>query len=68
MDGDEETLGDAPPLLLYTFERNESPHDWVDFSSFIPGIRMFHRNSRLVLGAFAWSILVAGFATRESGA
>ena len=68
MDGDEETLGDAPPLLLCTFERNESPHDWVDFSSFIPGIRMFHRNSRLVLCAFAGGVLVAGFATRESGA
>ncbi len=68
MDGDEETLADAPPLLLDFLERIESPPHWVDFSSFIPGIRMFHRNSRLVLGAFVGGVLVAGFATRESGA
>ncbi len=66
MDGDEETLAAAPPSLLDFFERIESPPDWVDFPSFIPGIRMFHRNSRLVLGAFVGGVLVEGFSTNIS--
>ncbi len=66
MDGDEETLAGAPPALLDFFESIESPPDWVDFPSFIPGIRMFHRNSRLVLGAFVGGVLVEGFSTNIS--
>ena len=66
MDGDEEALADAPPVLLDFFESIESPPDWVDFPSFIPGIRMFHRNSRLVLGAFVGGVLVEGFSTNIS--
>ena len=66
MDGDEETLAHAPPSLLDFFERIASPPDWVDFPSFIPGIRMFHRNSRLVLGAFVGGVLVEGFSTNIS--
>ena len=66
MDGDEETLAAAPTSLLDFFERIESPPDWVDFPSFIPGIRMFHRNSRLVLGAFVGGVLVEGFSTNIS--
>ncbi len=66
MDGDEETLADAPPILLDFFRSIESPPDWVHFPSFIPGIRMFHRNSRLVLGAFVGGVLVEGFSTNIS--
>ena len=66
MDGDEEALADAPAVLLDFFESIESPPDWVDFPSFIPGIRMFHRNSRLVLGAFVGGVLVEGFSTNIS--
>ena len=42
--------------------------DWVDFDSFLPGIRMFHRNSHLILGAFVGGTLVEGFATNISKA
>ena len=45
-------MRDAPPLMRDFFERTSTPPDWVDFAAFQPGIRMFHRNSKLVLGAF----------------
>ena len=52
MDQDDDNLADAPPALRELFENLKSPPDWVDPSGFMPGIRMFHRNSQLVLGAF----------------
>lgn len=56
-------LIDAPPLLMDFFEKAARPPEWVDFEKFEPGIRMFHRNSRLVLGAFVGGVLVEGFST-----
>ena len=53
----------APPLLLEFFEGIKDPPDWVDFNALIPGIRMFHRNSRLVLASFVGGSLVEGFTT-----
>ena len=58
----------APPTLKALFEELETPPDWVDLASFNPGIRMFHRNSKLVLGAFVGGVLVEGFATNISKA
>ena len=63
MDGDEDALSDAPPLLREFFHNQETPPDWVNEVDFSPGIRMFHRNSRLVLGAFVGGTLVEGFTT-----
>ena len=63
---DESVMRDAPPLLREFFERADSPPDWVDFDAFRPGIRMFHRNSQLVLGAFVGGTLVEGFSTNIS--
>lgn len=63
MNGDEGVLKDAPSYVRDFFKEMENPPDWVDFSSYIPGIRMFHRNSRLVLGAFVGGVLVEGFST-----
>ncbi|MDE2860285.1 MAG: oxygenase MpaB family protein [Chloroflexota bacterium] len=63
MDGDEEGMRDAPPLLREFFERLETPPAWVDHSAFTPGVRMFHRNSNLILAAFVGGTLVEGFAT-----
>ena len=56
-------LLDAPPMLMDFFEKAARPPDWVDLDAFNPGIRMFHRNSRLVLGAFVGGVLVEGFST-----
>ena len=66
MDRDEKALRDAPGSLVTFYESMETPPGWVDLDSFIPGIRMFHRNSRLVLGAFVGGVLVEGFATNIS--
>ena len=57
---------DSPPALRALVEGLESPIDWLDHSAFIPGVRMFHRNSRLVLGAFVGGVLVEGFSTSIS--
>ena len=59
-------LLDAPPLLLDFFEKAARPPEWVDLKDFAPGIRMFHRNSRLILGAFVGGVLVEGFSTNIS--
>jgi hypothetical protein len=63
---DEEAFRDAPPALKALFDEMESPPDWVDLAAFTPGVRMFHRNSKLVLGAFVGGVLVEGFSTNIS--
>ena len=65
---DWDNLTDAPSSAKEFFEDTEKVPDWVDFDSFIPGIRMFHRNSHLILGAFVGGTLVEGFATNISKA
>ena len=65
-DQDESVKRDAPPVLREFFEKAATPPDWVDFDAFRPGIRMFHRNSQLVLGAFVGGTLVEGFSTNIS--
>ena len=39
------------------------PPEWVDLPSFLPGCRMFHRNTRLVLAGMVGGVLVEGFST-----
>ncbi len=56
-------LRDAPASLLTFFEQSKAIPDWVNFSEFNPGIRMFHRNSRIILVAFVAGVLVEGFTT-----
>ena len=60
------TLIDAPPILMDFFEKAAHPPDWVDLDEFHPGVRMFHRNSQLILGAFVGGVLVEGFSTNIS--
>ena len=62
----ESALRDAPPSVHDFFQEIESTPHWVDLSYFTPGIRMFHRNSRLILGAFVGGTLVEGFSTNIS--
>ena len=63
MDQDADELAGAPRVLRDFFEGLETVPSWVDFSAFKPGIRMFHRNSRLVLAAFVAGTLIEGFST-----
>jgi len=66
MEGDQDVLKDAPPLLVKFFDSLNNPPDWLDTAAFVPGIRMFHRNSRVVLVGFVGGVLVEGFATNIS--
>ena len=66
MERDQDILKDAPPVIVEFFENLERPPDWYDPSSFVPGIRMFHRNSRVVLVGFVGGVLVEGFTTNIS--
>ena len=63
MDGDERALRDAPAVLRAFFESCAVPPDWLDLPGHAPGIRMFHRNAALMLGAMVAGTLVEGFAT-----
>ncbi len=59
----EEALRDAPASLLKFFRDAETPPEWLDYSAFAPGVRMFHRNSQVILGAFVAGVLIEGFTT-----
>jgi len=63
MNGDEQALREAPAVLRAFFESCAVPPDWLDLPGHTPGIRMFHRNSALMLGAMVAGTLVEGFAT-----
>lgn len=62
----DKALRDAPPALCKFLNKLDTPPDWVDFAAYTPGIRMFHRNSQLVLGAFVGGTLIEGFSTNIS--
>ena len=56
-------LQGAPASLRAFSQDAETPPEWLDTSAFTAGIRMFHRNSRLVLAAFVAGVLIEGFTT-----
>ena len=66
MDKDEGGLVNAPQVVRDFFDDIEPPPEWADFDSYMPGVKMFHRNSQLVLAAFVGAVLVEGFATNIS--
>lgn len=66
MDRREDELVGAPAILRDFFAGAGVVPDWVDFGSFIPGIKMFHRNSKIVLAGFVGGVLVEGFSTNIS--
>ena len=63
MVGDEEVLRGAPRTVGEFFASSAEPPEWVDLPSFLPGCRMFHRNTRLVLAGMVGGVLVEGFST-----
>ena len=60
---EEEALRDAPASMREFFNQATTLPEWLDYSAFAPGIRMFHRNSTLILAAFVASVLIEGFTT-----
>ena len=56
-------LADAPEVVRNFFRSVEREPEWVDQEEFMPGVRMFHRNSKLVLGGMVGGTLVEGFST-----
>ena len=62
-DEGEETLRDAPASLRKFFGEAETPPEWLQYSAFAPAVRMFHRNSQVILAAFVAGVLIEGFTT-----
>ena len=63
MNQEEGAMRDAPASLRRLFEDAETLPEWLDFADFRPGVRMFHRNSRVILAAFVAGVLIEGFTT-----
>ena len=61
--GSGDALRDAPASLREFFGEAEALPEWLDYSAFAPGVRMFHRNSQVVLAAFVAGVLIEGFTT-----
>ena len=62
-DNDEAALENAPEVVREFYEDVSVPPDWVSESDFAPGIRMFHRNSKVILASFVAGVLIEGFMT-----
>ena len=62
-DQGEEALRDAPASMRKFFEEAATPPEWLDYSAFAPSVRMFHRNSSVILAAFVAGVLIEGFTT-----
>ena len=61
--GSGDALRDAPASLREFFGEVEALPEWLDYSAFAPGVRMFHRNSQVILAAFVAGVLIEGFTT-----
>ena len=59
----EKALKDAPDSLRRFIKEAETPPEWLDYSTFAPSVRMFYRNSQIVLAAFVAGVLIEGFTT-----
>ena len=66
MENDEEALRAGPAYVRDFFQSIAVPPEYADRSVFMPGIRMFHANSPLVLGGMVGGTLVEGFSTNIS--
>ncbi len=66
MDEERDVLRDAPPAVQAFFQGIENPPEWVDLESFGAGVRLFHKNSKLLLAGMLGGVLVEGFSTNIS--
>lgn len=56
----------APPEVHALFDDALAPPEWLDLPALESGVRMFHRNRRMVLGGMLAGVLVEGFSTNIS--
>ena len=63
---DHAALSRAPSFVQEFFEGLDAHPEWVDHADFRPGVRMFHRNSPVVLASMLAGTLVEGFSTNIS--
>ncbi|MDE0654239.1 MAG: oxygenase MpaB family protein [bacterium] len=61
-----DTWPDAPPAVRELFVDATTQPDWLDLAALAPGVRMFHRNTKLVLASMVAAVLVEGFASNIS--
>ncbi len=61
-----DTWPDAPPAVQELFVDATTRPDWLDLEFLAPAVRMFHRNTKLVLGSMVAAVLVEGFSTNIS--
>ena len=63
---DPDACPDAPAAVRQLFVDTTTPPDWLDLPALAPGIRMFHRNTTIVLAAMVTAVLVEGFSSNIS--
>ena len=61
-----DTWPEAPTAVREFFVDATTPPDWLDLAALAPGVRMFHRNTKLVLASMVAAVLVEGFASNIS--
>lgn len=61
--GDRSIIDNAPASTRAFLDSIREEPEWVDKSKFPAGIRLFHRNTRLILAGFVGGVLVEGFST-----
>ena len=61
-----DSLPDAPPEVLGLLEQVTAVPDWLELSDLNPGVLMFHRNRKMVVGGMLAGVLVEGFSTNIS--
>jgi hypothetical protein len=57
---------DAPPEVHALFNHAMTLPEWLDPSALASGVRMFHRNRKMILGGMLAGVLVEGFSTNIS--
>ena len=58
--------GTRQPRCEHFSQSVDTLPDWVDYSAFAPAVRMFHRNSGVILAAFVADVLIEGFTTNKA--
>ena len=66
MENNMEELRKGPAILREFFSQVSPPPRWLDLEDLAPGVRMFHRNSPLLLAGMVGGVLVEGFASNIS--
>ena len=63
---DGEPLPSALSAVRALFDHATTPPDWLDLPTLAPAVRMFHRNTKMMLAGMLAGVLVEGFSTNIS--